>query len=280
MIEASIKSVQCISPAGLHTMSYKEWGAPDNPNVLVCAHGVTRVADDFDNLARAMASDYRVICPDVVGRGRSGWPGQSPVLPRAAICERHGDPAGARVGQWRAPDSGLVRHLDGRLDRPGLGVVASTARSASGPRHIGPTWRRSLAAHRRTTIGQELRFETFEQGAKSRATCPLSFGPAHGRGNGTNRRWMCCGKDKDGHCAATIHGTGRRRSAWPRRNRRPATKPCCGRACTPCAARLCWCAGRNPICCRTRRPRACWGSRPESGTGGNRRRGPCAHFRP
>ena len=73
MIEASIKSVQCISPAGLHTMSYKEWGAPDNPNVLVCAHGVTRVADDFDNLARAMASDYRVICPDVVGRGRSGW---------------------------------------------------------------------------------------------------------------------------------------------------------------------------------------------------------------
>ncbi|MEG1325409.1 MAG: alpha/beta hydrolase, partial [Janthinobacterium sp.] len=73
MIEASIKSVQCISPAGLHTMSYKEWGAADNPNVLVCAHGVTRVADDFDNLARAMASDYRVICPDVVGRGRSGW---------------------------------------------------------------------------------------------------------------------------------------------------------------------------------------------------------------
>ena len=54
MIEASIKSVQCISPAGLHTMSYKEWGASDNPNVLVCAHGVTRVADDFDNLARAM----------------------------------------------------------------------------------------------------------------------------------------------------------------------------------------------------------------------------------
>lgn len=43
MIEASIKSVQCISPAGLHTMSYKEWGAPDNPNVLVCEIGRAHV---------------------------------------------------------------------------------------------------------------------------------------------------------------------------------------------------------------------------------------------
>ncbi len=52
-------------------MAYKEWGDSTNPNVLVCVHGLTRVSDDFDVLAKALADDYRVICPDVVGRGRS-----------------------------------------------------------------------------------------------------------------------------------------------------------------------------------------------------------------
>jgi pimeloyl-ACP methyl ester carboxylesterase len=70
---ASLKSVQCISPAGLHRMAYKEWGDAANPNVLVCVHGLTRVSDDFDALAQALSPQYRVICPDVVGRGRSEW---------------------------------------------------------------------------------------------------------------------------------------------------------------------------------------------------------------
>lgn len=73
MIQAILKTVQCLSPAGLHTMAYKEWGDPRNPTVLVCVHGLTRVSDDFDNLARALCERYRVICPDVVGRGRSSW---------------------------------------------------------------------------------------------------------------------------------------------------------------------------------------------------------------
>jgi pimeloyl-ACP methyl ester carboxylesterase len=73
MTQPQIKMVQCISPAGLHNMAYKEWGEADNPNVLVCVHGVTRVSDDFDQLAAALSDHYRVICPDVVGRGRSSW---------------------------------------------------------------------------------------------------------------------------------------------------------------------------------------------------------------
>src|ERR1035437_494004 len=55
MTQATMKSVQCISPAGLHKMVYKEWGDPGNPRVLVCVHGVTRVSDDFDNLARELS---------------------------------------------------------------------------------------------------------------------------------------------------------------------------------------------------------------------------------
>lgn len=65
--------VRCASASGLHRMAYAEWGDPENPNVLVCVHGLTRNGRDFDDLARVLASEYRVICPDIVGRGRSDW---------------------------------------------------------------------------------------------------------------------------------------------------------------------------------------------------------------
>jgi pimeloyl-ACP methyl ester carboxylesterase len=65
--------VKCLSAAGFHHMAYVEWGDPANPKVLVCVHGLTRCSRDFDFLAEALADDYRVVCPDVVGRGRSDW---------------------------------------------------------------------------------------------------------------------------------------------------------------------------------------------------------------
>ena len=52
-------------------MAYREWGDPANDRVLVCVHGLTRVSNDFDFFARAVSSHYRVVCPDVAGRGRS-----------------------------------------------------------------------------------------------------------------------------------------------------------------------------------------------------------------
>lgn len=66
-------SVKCLSPAGFHRMAYTEWGDPGNANVLLCVHGLTRVGRDFDRLARAMFDRYRVVCPDVAGRGASDW---------------------------------------------------------------------------------------------------------------------------------------------------------------------------------------------------------------
>lgn len=65
--------VKCLSPAGFHRMAYVEWGDPRNPRVLVCVHGLTRCGRDFDFLAQSLAGEYRVVCPDVVGRGRSDW---------------------------------------------------------------------------------------------------------------------------------------------------------------------------------------------------------------
>ena len=54
-------------------MAYVEWGDAHNPRVLICVHGLTRLGRDFDRLAQALAEHYRVVCPDVVGRGRSDW---------------------------------------------------------------------------------------------------------------------------------------------------------------------------------------------------------------
>lgn len=70
-MEYKQEHVQCISPSGLHRMAYTEWGDHHNPRVLLCVHGLTRNGRDFDDLAQAMSAHYRVICPDVVGRGKS-----------------------------------------------------------------------------------------------------------------------------------------------------------------------------------------------------------------
>ena len=65
------RSVLCASPAGLHRMAYREWGDPRNRDVLVCVHGLTRSSRDFDELARVLCAQFRVVCPDVAGRGDS-----------------------------------------------------------------------------------------------------------------------------------------------------------------------------------------------------------------
>jgi len=65
------RSVQCLGPHGLHRMAYTEWGDAANPRVLICVHGLTRNGRDFDFLAQALSDRYRVVCPDVVGRGSS-----------------------------------------------------------------------------------------------------------------------------------------------------------------------------------------------------------------
>jgi pimeloyl-ACP methyl ester carboxylesterase len=66
-------SILCADPHGFHRMRYVEWGEEKNPRVLICVHGLTRNARDFDYIAERLADAYRVVCPDIVGRGRSDW---------------------------------------------------------------------------------------------------------------------------------------------------------------------------------------------------------------
>jgi pimeloyl-ACP methyl ester carboxylesterase len=65
------RSVLCASAKGLHRIAYLEWGDPRNRDALLCVHGLTRTARDFDELARALCGRFRVVCPDLAGRGDS-----------------------------------------------------------------------------------------------------------------------------------------------------------------------------------------------------------------
>ncbi len=67
-------SCLCISKRGFHNLAYVEWGDPASDRVAVCVHGLSRQGRDFDRLASVMAQrGWRVVCPDLVGRGRSDW---------------------------------------------------------------------------------------------------------------------------------------------------------------------------------------------------------------
>jgi pimeloyl-ACP methyl ester carboxylesterase len=198
MFEAKIKSVQCLSLAGLHRMSYKEWGDAANPNVLVCVHGVTRVGDDFDAMARALAGDYRVICPDIVGRGRSDWL-KNPQLYR--IPQYVSDivtllarvlPEGERQSvDWFGTSMGGLIGL-GLASLPGNPVRKLVLND------IGPVLAPIAMQRIGDYIGQDLRFDTFEDGAKFIRDVSLSFGQH------TEAEWhkLCSDvlrQDKDGN---------------------------------------------------------------------------------
>ncbi|HVY16685.1 MAG TPA: alpha/beta hydrolase [Rhodopila sp.] len=65
-------SVTYLLAGAFHRLAFDDWGDPAAP-VVVCLHGLTRNGRDFDALATDLARDFRVICPDLPGRGRSDW---------------------------------------------------------------------------------------------------------------------------------------------------------------------------------------------------------------
>ena len=77
MTEPTLNYVLCPDAAGGHRMAYWQWGQASAPHLLVCGHGLARQGRDFDTLARELVAradgPIRVVCPDVVGRGRSDW---------------------------------------------------------------------------------------------------------------------------------------------------------------------------------------------------------------
>ncbi|MBC7404243.1 MAG: alpha/beta hydrolase [Cytophaga sp.] len=154
-------------------MSYKEWGDADNQNVLVCVHGITRVSDDFDALALALSDHYRVICPDVVGRG------QSDSLPHPQLYQ---------VPQYVSDMVTLLARLDvakldwfgtsmGGLIGMGLASLPNNPIRKLVLNDVGPSLNFEAIARIGDYIGQDVRFDTFDEAAAYIREVSISFGP-------------------------------------------------------------------------------------------------------
>jgi pimeloyl-ACP methyl ester carboxylesterase len=67
------RHLACLGPSGFHRVAYDEWCGMVGAPTLVCVHGLSRNARDFDAIAADLSRHYRVVCPDMPGRGRSAW---------------------------------------------------------------------------------------------------------------------------------------------------------------------------------------------------------------
>lgn len=70
-MDYQLRDFLSINPLGFHKISYTEWGNVPNHKTVLCMHGLTRNGRDFDYLAQDLSSNYRVVCPDLAGRGAS-----------------------------------------------------------------------------------------------------------------------------------------------------------------------------------------------------------------
>lgn len=173
MTEPRLNHVQCLDARGLHRMAYWEWGDAANPRVLVCAHGLARQGRDFDVLAGAMSAEYRVICPDVVGRGRS---------------DALADPQGYQIPAYVADMVTLLARLDAQTVHwvgtsmgglIGLGL-ASLPQSPIGRlvlNDVGPTIQYEALVRIGTYLGMPLRWATVDEAANYLLSISASFGP-------------------------------------------------------------------------------------------------------
>lgn len=51
---------------------YTEWGS-QHADTVIAWHGLARTCRDMDDIAEHLSRQYRVICPDTIGRGLSEW---------------------------------------------------------------------------------------------------------------------------------------------------------------------------------------------------------------
>lgn len=80
-LKPKLKKHLGFSKNGFHSLAYQDWGKPLATQSLatlskvICVHGLTRNSGDFNFLAHQLKDNFHVICPDIVGRGKSDWLG-------------------------------------------------------------------------------------------------------------------------------------------------------------------------------------------------------------
>ena len=173
MTSPRLRNVQCLDARGLHRMAYWEWGGATNPRVLVCVHGLSRQGRDFDTLAASLGDVYRVVCPDVVGRGRS---------------DHLSDPMGYQIPAYVADMVTLLARLDadvvhwvgtsmGGLIGMGLASLPQTPISRLVLNDVGPTIEPAAIARIGTYLGLPVRWRTLDEAADYLLGISKGFGP-------------------------------------------------------------------------------------------------------
>ena len=173
MTSPRLRDVQCLDSRGLHRMAYWEWGDAANPRVLVCVHGLSRQGRDFDTLAQALCERYRVVCPDIVGRGRS---------------DRLSDPMGYQIPAYVADMVTLLARLDaqtvhwvgtsmGGLIGMGLASVAHSPITRLVLTDVGPTIEPAAIARIGTYLGVPIRWASLDEAADYLQGISKGFGP-------------------------------------------------------------------------------------------------------
>ncbi|MBL8319362.1 MAG: alpha/beta hydrolase [Burkholderiaceae bacterium] len=161
-------------------MAYWEWGDPANRRVLVCAHGLSRQGRDFDTLARAMSDRYRVVCPDVVGRGRSDW---------------LADPMGYVIPSYVADTVTMLARLDaevlhwvgtsmGGLIGLGLAALPGSPVQRLVLNDVGPVIEPAAIARIGSYIGRTAQWQTLDEAADALWSISTGFGPH------TREQWL------------------------------------------------------------------------------------------
>jgi pimeloyl-ACP methyl ester carboxylesterase len=171
--ERSENHFRSLSPHGFHCVVYDEWGAPDNPNVLICVHGVGRNARDFDDLAAALAPTHRVLSVDMPGRGRSDWLAD----PNDYVFPTYLTVLTALIARSGAEQVGWVGTSMGGL----LGMLMAAQPNSPVARlvvnDVGPTIEPAALERIRGYFGMDPTFATYAEIAKYVRTISAPFGP-------------------------------------------------------------------------------------------------------
>jgi pimeloyl-ACP methyl ester carboxylesterase len=185
MPEPTLNYVSCPDAAGGHRMAYWQWGAPDAAHVVVCVHGLTRQGRDFDVLAQALVEraggKLRVVCPDVVGRGKSDWLAdpmayQLPtyVADMLALLGQLNAQAKVEALDWVGTSMGGLIGM-GLAGTPNLPLPAPVRRMVLND--VGPVVEWQSIQRIQGYIGQTGRFDSVQQAADAMWAISKTFGP-------------------------------------------------------------------------------------------------------
>ena len=193
MTEPTLNFVDCPDASGGHRMAYWQWGQADAGHVIVCAHGLSRQGRDFDVLAQALVERFggnvRVICPDVVGRGRSDWL-KDPAMYQ--IPTYAGDML-ALVAQVKPTTLDWVGTSMGGLigmvicGQPGLPLPVPVRKLVLND--VGPALQWQALQRIGQYLGNAPRFASLEQAAQAMWVISTGFGPH------TPEQWLALSKN-------------------------------------------------------------------------------------